>query len=111
MSKSKDVGVYQKKNGYWEYRFTMVVGGSKISKKKGTDEFGNKLKTKKEAVNARAAAMAAARNERSYIKPVIRKTLKEVFEEMTKPIKQSENRIHYGKTICQFNSGKDLLMK
>lgn len=84
MSKSKDVGVYQKKNGYWEYRFTMVVGGSKISKKKGTDEFGNKLKTKKEAVNARAAAMAAARNERSYIKPVIRKTLKEVFEEYRK---------------------------
>lgn len=84
MSKKNDVGVYQKKNGFWEYRFTMVINGSKISKKKGTDEFGNKLKTKKEAIKAREAAMEAVKFERENKKPICRKTVKEVFEEFCK---------------------------
>lgn len=84
MSMNKDVGVYQKKNGFWEYRFVMVINGSKISKKKGTDEFGNKLKTKREAVKARQAAMVAARTEREVKKPASRKTVKEVFDEYRK---------------------------
>ena len=33
-----------------------------MNKKKATDAFGNKLKTKKEAIKAREAAMAAARS-------------------------------------------------
>lgn len=44
---TKSTGVYQKDNGFWEYRFIMVVNGRKISKKKSTDAFGNKLKTKR----------------------------------------------------------------
>lgn len=81
MAKSKDVGVYQKKNGYWEYRFTVVVNGCKISKKKGTDEFGNKLKTKTEAVKARETAIAAVKIERMVKLPISRKSAQEVFEE------------------------------
>lgn len=54
------VGVYQKDNGYWEYRFVMMVDGKQINKKKSTDAQGNKLKTKTEAIRAREAAMAAA---------------------------------------------------
>ncbi len=84
MSKKNEVGVYQKKNGFWEYRFVMMVNGSRIARKKGTDEFGNKLKTKKEAIKARAAAMAAAKLEREHKQSVCRKTVKEVFGEYCK---------------------------
>ena len=84
MTNKKDVGVYQKKNGFWEYRFVMVVNGEQISKKKSTDEFGNKLKTKREAVKARNAAMAAARIETQRKIPIKRKTVSEVFEEYRK---------------------------
>ena len=81
MSKSNDVGVYQKKNGFWEYRFVMVVNGKKIFKKKGTDEFGNKLKSKREAIKARQSAMVLARCEREVKKTIERKTVADVFEE------------------------------
>ena len=53
MTKRNNAGVYQKSNGFWEYRFTIVVDGQQISRKKSTDEFGNKLKTKSEAIRAR----------------------------------------------------------
>lgn len=75
------VGVYQKDNGYWEYRFVMMVNGKQINKKKSTDAQGNKLKTKTEAIRAREAAMAAARTERAGKPKVIRRTFQEVFEE------------------------------
>lgn len=75
------VGVYQKDNGYWEYRFVMMVDGKQINKKKSTDAQGNKLKTKTDAIRAREAAMAAARTERTGKPKVIRRTVQEVFEE------------------------------
>lgn len=75
------VGVYQKDNGYWEYRFVMMVDGKQFNKKKSTDAQGNKLKTKTEAIRAREAAMAAARTERAGKPKVIRRTFQEVFEE------------------------------
>ena len=81
MAKADDVGVTQKSNGFWEYRFVMVVDGVTINRKKSTDAFGNKLKTKKDAIKARAAAMLEARNDRKRQQPIIRRTIKEVFEE------------------------------
>lgn len=81
MGKSDDVGVSQKSNGMWEYRFVMVVDGVTINRKKSTDAFGNKLRTKKEAIKARDAAMLAARTERQRQRKISRRTIKEVFEE------------------------------
>ena len=81
MSTKNSAGVYQKENGFWEYRFTIVINGNRISKKKGTDEHGNKLRTKRDAIMAREAAMVAARSERKPKKKIIRKTVTEVFEE------------------------------
>lgn len=81
MANQDSTGVYQKDNGYWEYRFVMVVDGKQIAKKKGTDEYGNKLKTKKEAIKARAAAMVQTRTERERKQPISRRTFKEVFTE------------------------------
>jgi hypothetical protein len=65
MANLNSTGVYQKENGFWEYRFVVVVDGKQIARKKSTDEFGKKLKTKSEAIRAREAAIMAARLERT----------------------------------------------
>ena len=78
---TKDTGVYQKSNGLWEYRFVMMVDGKQICKKKSTDAFGNKLKTKREAIKARAAAMAATRFGAKEKPKVCRRTFRDVYEE------------------------------
>lgn len=78
---AKDVGVFQLENGNWEYRYVVVVDGKSVSSRKRTDEFGNKLKTKRQAIKAREAALnnLAAAEERK--KTVVRKTFEEVFNE------------------------------
>lgn len=81
MTKRNNAGVYQKSNGFWEYRFTIVVDGQQISRKKSTDEFGNKLKTKSEAIRSREAAIFKARTDRERQREIKRKKVKEVFQE------------------------------
>ncbi len=81
MPKLDDTGVYRKKNGCWEYRFGIVVGGKTVFKKKSTDEHGNKLMTKTAAVAARDAAIAAVRQEKTEKTIVVRRKVKEVFGE------------------------------
>lgn len=81
MTKRNNAGVYQKSNGFWGYRFTIVVDGQQISRKKSTDEFGNKLKTKSEAIRAREAAIFKARTDRERQREIKRKKVKEVFQE------------------------------
>lgn len=61
---TKSTGVNQKDNGYWEYRFVMVVDGKQINKQKSTDAFGNKLKTNKEAIEAREAVQVQGRHKK-----------------------------------------------
>lgn len=81
MGKLNDTGVYQKANGNWEYRFVIVVNGKQIARKKCTDEFGNKLKTKSAAVKAREAAILVAKTARERKKEIKRKTFQEVYDE------------------------------
>lgn len=81
MPKLDDTGVYRKKNGCWEYRFGVVVGGKTVYKKKSTDEHGNKLLTKSAAIAARDAAMVAVKQERTEKPKLTRRMVKEVFEE------------------------------
>ncbi len=83
MSK-RNVGVFQMKNGYWAYRFKMIVDGIEINRRKSTDEYGNKLNNKTEAIKAREAAMVAARTERLRKRKIIRRTITEIFEEYRK---------------------------
>ena len=81
MSKQENTGVYQRKDGYWEYRFAVVVHGKTIAKRKSTDELGNKLKTKREAIAARKAAIAAVRTERTELPIPAHRLVKEVYDE------------------------------
>lgn len=81
MAKTNDVGVYQLENGMWGFRFVMIVDGKQISSRKTTDEFGNKLKTRKQAIKAREAAMLQARINRERKRTVSRRTVAEVYTE------------------------------
>ena len=80
MSK-KDVGVFKMENGFWAYRFKMVVEGKEINRRKSTDANGNRLHNKTEAIKAREVAMVEARTERKRQVKISRRTVKEVFEE------------------------------
>lgn len=77
-------GVYQLDNGFWAYRFSIIIDGKRISRKKTTDEFGKKLNTQAAAAKAREAAMTAARTERQRQRKISRRTVKEIFEEYRK---------------------------
>ena len=77
-------GIYQTESGTWAYRFSILIDGKRISRKKTTDELGNKLKTKAAAAKARAAAITAAHIEIERKHKINRRTVKEVFEEYRK---------------------------
>ncbi|MCR5370858.1 MAG: tyrosine-type recombinase/integrase [Clostridium sp.] len=77
-------GVYQMDNGFWAYRFSILIDGKRISRKKTTDEFGGKLKTQAAAARARAAAITAAHIEMERKHKISRRTVAEVFEEFRK---------------------------
>ena len=81
MGKQNTAGVYKMENGYWAYRFKIVVDGVDINQRRTKDADGNKLTTKTEAIRAREAAIAAARIERKRKTKIVRRTVKEVFEE------------------------------
>ena len=81
MTKPKETGVYQQKDGSWAFRFVIVIDGKTIRSRKTTDEFGNKLKTKRQAIKAREAAIQSARIEAERKHKISRKTFEEVFNE------------------------------
>ena len=81
MAKSKETGVFKMKNGLWGYRFAIFIDGQQVARRKSTDECGNKLHTKKEAIKAREAAIEQAHLERAQKKKISRRTVKEVFKE------------------------------
>lgn len=74
-------GVFQQENGVWAYRFSIIIDGRRITRKKSTDENGNKLKTQKQAIKAREVAITNAHLEMKRKQKVVRRTVKEVFEE------------------------------
>lgn len=74
-------GVYQQENGLWAYRFSILIDGRRISRKKTTDESGNKLKSQKQAIKAREVAIANAHIEMKRKQEASRRTVKEVFAE------------------------------
>ena len=77
----EDSGVLQLENGFWEYRFTMVVDGRKVSSRKRKDEEGNPLKTKKAALKARKEAMKRAQNARQTEGPPRSVTVTQIYDE------------------------------
>lgn len=78
MGTVNNTGVYQLPNGLWAYRFTWRENGKKKNRKGTKDEFGNPLKTKKQAIAARKAALE---KEQAPHSPIERKTVEQLYKE------------------------------
>ena len=77
-----EAGIFQKEDGNWFYRFTIMKDGKKHEFKRNTDENGCKLTSRRAAIKAKEAAMKKARAELERIKkPIERKTFSEVYDE------------------------------
>jgi len=84
MKNKNDVGVFQQPDGFWGYRFKIVVNGKTIEKKRLTDDSGARFKNKTSAVKARKLAihLAEIRSQRSVgCVKAIHKTVGEVYSE------------------------------
>ncbi len=83
MSETGFVGVYQLENGYWGYRYAIVINGKRKEAKKLKNESGNPFKTAKQAAKARENAIAQEKS-KALLPPqktIIRKTVTEVYQE------------------------------
>lgn len=80
MATKNDTGIFQKENGYWEYRFRVMVNGKQVSQHKSTDAYGQKLRTKREAIAAKEAALVAVRAGDQPPPRLVRWTVSSVFE-------------------------------
>lgn len=80
MPKLNDTGVYQLSNGYWAFRYVVVVNEKRIERRRNVDENGNPFKTKTSAVKARQMMIERERTEQQ-IKSIKRKTVSEVYKE------------------------------
>lgn len=83
MSK-KYSGVYQLENGNWGYRYTKVIGGKSVSRKRITDDCGKPFKSAFQASQARTLAIRKMQKEMENDKVktvVVRKTFADVFDE------------------------------
>jgi len=83
MSKQNYTGVYQLDNGYWGYRYAIVINGKTKANKKVRDESGNPFKTQRQAANARKKAI-----EQEHInarlpqqKEILKITVQDIFKE------------------------------
>ena len=83
MEKQQSSGVFQLPDGNWGYRFIVTVDGKRKAQKRVRNEAGKPYKTEKQAAKARALAIAQeqAKALLPQQKEVIRKTVKEVYEE------------------------------
>lgn len=81
MSYKKDSGIFKTKKGTWGYRFTIIIDGDKVSKRKTTDEHGNLIYTKTDAIKTRRRAIELAFIDKKQVSNIKRKTYSEVYKE------------------------------
>ena len=81
MPKINDTGIYQLENGYWGFRYVIVVNGQRVERRRNVDENGNPFKTKTSASKARQAMIEHERNHSASQNIILRKTVTEVYNE------------------------------
>ena len=83
MSKQEFAGVYQLENGFWAFRYAIVLNGKRKEGKKTKSEDGKPFKTQKQAAKAREIAIAKeqAKSMLPTQKKINRRTVKEIYEE------------------------------
>lgn len=80
MSEQVLTGVYQLNNGFWAYRYVMVIEGKRKERKKSRDELGNPFKTKRAASKARQIAIMQEQEKRNHVIEG-KITIAEIYEE------------------------------
>lgn len=84
MKESKNVGVFQLKNGYWGFRYVISVNGQRKEGKRTKDEQGMPYKTEKQATRAREKMIIREKSEiqcSSSTSDTICKTVKQIYAE------------------------------
>ena len=83
MSKQKSVGVFQLDNGFWGYRYSLVINGKTRTNRRTKDDFGNPFKTKTQAVKAREKAIFDEKAKNLYLiqREYKKITVEEIFNE------------------------------
>lgn len=81
MPKINDTGIYQLKNGYWGFRYVIVINGQRVERRRNVDKNGNPFKTKTSASKARQAMIEHERNHSASQNKILRKTVTEVYNE------------------------------
>lgn len=81
MPKLNDTGVYQLKNGYWAFRYAIVVNNKRVERKRNLDEQGNPYKTNTSAVKARRAMIEQERNSQLVTPKTGHVTVQQVYNE------------------------------
>lgn len=82
MSKDEFSGVYQMSNGYWAYRYAIVINGKRKEVKKTKNEEGKPFKTAKQAAKAREKAISQEKlKDIPLPKNIIRKTVMDIYQE------------------------------
>lgn len=74
---ANETGIYKLKDGGWGFRYTISVCGKRKDVKRVRDAYGNPMKTKRDAVLARAEAMKAEEIPQQI--RIVRKSVKEVY--------------------------------
>lgn len=83
MSKQEFAGVYQLENGYWGFRYSVVLNGKRKEGKKTRNEEGKPFKTQKQAAKAREQIIAKEKiqSQLPLQKKIERKRVQEIFQE------------------------------
>ena len=93
MSKTQKSGVFKTDTGNWGYRFSVMIDGQRITRRRFTDEDGNRFPSQRAAAKARDLAISNAREELKQKKKITRKTVREVYDEYCE---QGRNDRAYG---------------
>jgi len=80
MGIQNNTGVFRLENGLWAFRYTYTRDGKRVSRQVSKDEHDCPLKTQRQAIKARQAAIDREQDYRKP-KPIVRKTIAEVFQE------------------------------
>jgi len=75
-------GVYQLDNGYWAYRFSILINGKSKAQRRVKDENGKPFKTQKQAAKARVKAIIEEQTKAKLPQvKIVRKTVEDIFNE------------------------------
>lgn len=108
MPKLDDTGVYQLNNGYWGFRYAIIVNNQRKERKRNVDENGNPYKTKTSAVKARKEMIEKERNSSLNSKPITRITVEQIYNEYCETGRASKA---YGTIIKQDSLWKNHIKK